>query len=514
MKPMQQHHKQADLRKHLRVFMRHKRLLILPFILSAVAATTLAFFLPKQYEATCLLVVERAKTVTTLLKDQVPPLKPEELIQALNERMLNWSALVGVVKKASLAPNISTEDVYGFEEAILKLKKRINLRIKGTDLIQVSYTGRYPELNAKIVDILVSDFLEKRLEEERQDAQQAYKFIDDELESYRKDLEDAEAKLRTFREKNTDALPGSENANYMAKIQTENRLMDVKEQTVENERRLANLRTQMEQIQKAAEAEQPKKTTSPTAMVLQEQITKLEVQLSGLRIRYQEKHPKVADTTEQLDVLRKKLEDEEQKLTAAETKAPSPLQLEISRQILETETELAALKSRRTMLEQRLAEYEEKVKNHPVREQELTKLQRDYEVKQELYNKRLYNLESARVTKELAIAAKTTRFTIVDPPRASYHPVKPSIPKIILAGAFIGLALGAGLVMLVEHMNQTFTDVDEAKEVLGIPLLGIVQNIETARAKDAKKRWRMAAGAAAAATCLAVSAVAAIKSLI
>ena len=83
MKPMQQpHQKQADLRKHLRVFMRHKRLLILPFILSAVGATILAFFLPKQYEATCLLVVERAKTVTALLKDQVPPLKPEELIQA------------------------------------------------------------------------------------------------------------------------------------------------------------------------------------------------------------------------------------------------------------------------------------------------------------------------------------------------------------------------------------------------------------------------------------------------
>jgi len=490
-----------DVRKILRVLWRRRWYFAMPFLLVAAAAVALAFTLPRIYESTCLLVVERPAVVASLLKNQVPPLKPSELIQALQERMLNWRALANVVKKVNLAPDVSEEDLYSFEDIILKLKKDIHLRIKGNDLVQVSCRGKDPELNAKIVEVLVSDFLERRLEDERVQAQQAYRFLDEELESYRKDLEESEARLCQFRERYGTSLPGTETAHYVAKTQTENKLIDVEEELAEAEQRLKRLHEQLAKIDKTVVTE-VKKATTPKAQVLQEQLAKLEVQLAALRVKYQDRHPAVVDMREQIQVLKEKLKQEVQQTVKEETTASNPLHEELSRQIFETQAKVESLKSRRAALQSRVREYEKKVRSIPQREQQLAQLQRDYEVKKELYNQRLLSLDRARVTKQLTLESKTTRFSIVEPARPSYHPIAPKVVQIILIGLVLGAGLGAGLVFLVESMNVTFLDVHEAEETLGIPLLGAVQKFAMPERERKTRRRLVVPGATLAAALL------------
>ena len=477
----------ADIRKIARVFWRRRGLFTVPFMFAVAGAVSLAFTLPRVYESTCLLVVERPAVVTNLLEHQVPPPKPGDLIQALKERMLNWRALANVIKKVNLAPDVREEDIYRFEDIILTLKKNIVLRVKGTDLVQVSHRGRDPELNAKIVEELVSDFLERRLSGERAEAQQAYRFLDDELVSYRKELEASEAKLRIFRERYGTSLPDVERAHYSGKSQTENRLIDVQEGLGEAERRLLHLREQRTAIEKTVVAE-VKKGANPKAQVLQEQLARLEVELAALRVKYRDRHPAVVDMRDQIKVLQKRLEQEQQQTVSEETTTSNPLHQEISRKIFETQAKVESFKSRKAALQARIIDYEEKVRSLPQREQDLARLQRDYEVKKELYNHRLLSLDRARIAKQLTLEAKTARFTIVEPARPSYHPVAPKVIQIILLGVVAGLALGGGIVFLVESTHLTFLDVHEAQEALGIPILGVVQHMDPQTAPRPSRR--------------------------
>ena len=49
----------------------------------------------------------------------------------------------------------------------------------------------------------------------------------------------------------------------------------------------------------------------------------------------------------------------------------------------------------------------------------------------------------------------------------------------IIAGMFLGLFLGGGMVFVTEFLDKSFLDIQEAKEFLGTPLLGSVSKITT-----------------------------------
>jgi hypothetical protein len=53
--------------------------------------------------------------------------------------------------------------------------------------------------------------------------------------------------------------------------------------------------------------------------------------------------------------------------------------------------------------------------------------------------------------------------------------------KIVALGLILGLMTGVGLIALMEYLDQTFKTIDEAREALGIPALGVVPAIYTPR---------------------------------
>jgi len=117
---------------------------------------------------------------------------------------------------------------------------------------------------------------------------------------------------------------------------------------------------------------------------------------------------------------------------------------------------------------------------------------RDAKVNEQIYNVLLERLETAKITKRLQDSKEGTRYTIVDPPRVPTAPFKPNRVLVSLIGLAAGLGLGIGLVFAKEFFDKSFIDVQDAKEFLGVPLLGAISKITTveeiARART-KERW-------------------------
>ena len=120
---------------------------------------------------------------------------------------------------------------------------------------------------------------------------------------------------------------------------------------------------------------------------------------------------------------------------------------------------------------------------------------RDVKVNEQIYNSLLQRLETAKITQSLQLSKEGTRYTILDPPRIPLSPFKPNKVVVALGGLLVGLAFGAALVFGLEFLDKSFIDVEEAKEFLGVPLLGAISRIETeqsVRIEKEKKIWMYA----------------------
>jgi hypothetical protein len=74
--------------------------------------------------------------------------------------------------------------------------------------------------------------------------------------------------------------------------------------------------------------------------------------------------------------------------------------------------------------------------------------------------------------------SKGQQFRMIDP---AYLPVQPSFPNrglFALAGALAGLMLGIGLAVVIDYIDPTFKEADEAAAVLQLPALAVIPYIK------------------------------------
>src|SRR3989338_105619 len=87
-------------------------------------------------------------------------------------------------------------------------------------------------------------------------------------------------------------------------------------------------------------------------------------------------------------------------------------------------------------------EYAKLVSSVPRQEQQLAKLQRDYQVSANIYESLLQRLETAKLSETLEESEKGPKFRVLEPARLPLEPVKPRKILVVLGGFLIGLILG------------------------------------------------------------------------
>ena len=92
-----------------------------------------------------------------------------------------------------------------------------------------------------------------------------------------------------------------------------------------------------------------------------------------------------------------------------------------------------------------------------------------------------------RISKDYTVKMQgLVSFSIADPPREPQEREWNHIIKFALMGLFISLAAGVGAIAGSEFLDQSFTDVESARDFLRLPSLGIIPMIESQR--DRRRR--------------------------
>jgi len=208
---------------------------------------------------------------------------------------------------------------------------------------------------------------------------------------------------------------------------------------------------------------------------------------------------------EQLLILNKRLEESERTMGGAKEEASRLKELAYSgketgnlqENLVELKYQLARLSQRYTGKNPKIIELKQQIndlesrleiksdsyalQNMELSEQELkqVKLAREVEINTKLYMMFKEKLEEARITE----AQKVGDVSIIDPAVLSNAPVNTAGNINVLLGGLIGLLTGIGLVFVLEAMDRSIWTVEEAENIMKLPVLGVVPSAD----RDIKK---------------------------
>jgi polysaccharide chain length determinant protein (PEP-CTERM system associated) len=487
-----------DLNKYLDIAKKYKWYGVIPALTVMLLLTFAASFLPLVFESTCIVEVDRGLIENPLRRgnDRLPGLG--EHLAVFSENALKWDILSEVAGRVGMAAIEDNSDILGLnkfkqklgltnisatdsgdaraeKEAIVAiLKDGIRFRQKPPKFLLLTYQGVHSDVNAKILNTLVTILIEEEAKSDIQEAGRNYEFIESELENYRKKLEEAEANLKDFKEKHISELPNDANINLTQLTNDKSELLSCELEMKELTSRVQYLDDQLKKQDELVVSE-VRRGANPMLTVLNQRIVDMEIELTRMRTNYTELHPRVIELKGQIEDLKRQREAAQDSTVNSETSMLNPVYQRLVQDRQETLLRTEVLGNRIANLEKRIAENEEKVKSMPAQEQELVTLTRNYDVTANIYNMLLQRREEVRIQEKLASEEKSKEsFRVMQYARATQIPVAPEKKKLAAFILLASLGSGIGLMLALNFFDDSLNTAEEAKEFIGLPLLGTI----------------------------------------
>ena len=463
-----------EIEKYKQIVLRRRWWIIIPFLLTILIGTGLSLKLPKVYQASTLILVQRQRVATSYVQEIIS-IDVEDRIRTITQQITSWTNLEKVIKEFNLY-NEPGRHMF-MEDKIQNLRKRIQVDVSGTgrrgaNAFEIFFTGKHPKQIAEIANALASYFITENLKLREDQAIGTSEFLTDELETIRRRLMEKEEGLKIYRKRYMGGLP--------EQLETNLRLLErIQQQIVTNQENLREAENRklmiQQQIAEAAEMRRSSTIIPVTPGREAEQpmsLDQLKTQLASLEARYTQRHPDVVHLKEKIaDLESKEKADSEEVQEVPESRGITQAEINLVNQLREIELAITNLKTEAAQLHSQMKWYQTQVEDTPKREQELMSLNRDYRNIQETYNSLLSRKLEAEIAVNLERKQKGEQFRILDPAKTPIRPFKPNMQRILLMTVGLGFALGCSLAYLRETMDTSFRRPEDIEEVLQIPII-------------------------------------------
>ncbi|MBU3070871.1 hypothetical protein KOI40_13675 [Aestuariicella sp. G3-2] len=446
----------------------------------AIGGWVWVWSLPVSYMATARLDVDSSSLLRPLLRGLAIQPDVNQRVALMSRTLLSRPNLEKLMRMADLDLNVKTE--LQEEQLLADLKDNISLQgdRQNTSLYSVSFKHEDRETAKRIVQSLITIFIETTLGEKRKDSSGAQAFLDQQIADYEVRLSEAEARLADFKKRNVGMLPGEAGSYYQRLEMAKAQLNSAKLELREMENRQKELTNQIE-------GEEPvffssSINDSGRYSPIDQRIQALQEKLDYLSLSYTDLHPEMIQIKTKISALEAEKRREfdramELQPSSLSGLGSSPVYQSMRTMLAETEAKVAELSVRVSEYQTRVDELEGTVNNIPEIEVELQQLDRDYQVISQQHKALLKRRESALLSENVEKNADDIRFRVIDPP---YVPLKPTEPnKLLLNAGVLILSLGAGigLALLLTLLKPVFVDKLTLSEKLGLPVLGSVSMI-------------------------------------
>ncbi len=487
----------------LRATWKHRRLgMLVAWAVGAIVAGVI-LRIPDRYEASARIFVDTQSILKPLMSGLAIQPNVEQQVMMLSRTLISRPNVEKLVRMADLDLNIKSKAAQ--EELIEDLTKTLKIQSVGRDnLYTLSYRDTEPARAQRVVQALVSIFVESSLGDKRQDSDSARKFIEEQIRNYETKLQEAENRLKDFKIRNLDmqTSEGKTGIERLSDLSAELSKSRLSLREAENSRDA--LRRQIAGEDPVLLPESPGADAGISLPEIDGRIDTLKRNLDGLLQRYTDQHPDVVGTRRLIKDLEEQKRQElvaRKKFAAANPGAAvsnNPVYQQLKVSLAEAEANVASLRARVSEYEARYNRTTELLRTQPQLEAEYQQLNRDYAVNRKNYEQLVSRRESAELTGDLDAAGSVADFRLIDPPRASSTPVAPNRLLLLPGGLILALAAGLFVAFAASQIRPVYFDGKTLRESTGLPVLGTVSLIrnETRQLKERSSMRRFAAATA------------------
>jgi capsular exopolysaccharide synthesis family protein len=328
--------------------------------------------------------------------------------------------------------------------------------VKDSRVVRLVVEDGDPELAAAIANAFAEAYVSESLAVRSSTTRNASEWLAGQLADLEGKLEESGKALFEFKRRND-----------IVSTSWEDRQTMVSQRLTATNEALAKVRVQRAQLRARADAIQevlggpkggdagldslPAVASNDSIQSLKKQFLDARTECADLRVKYLEDHPKLHACDEKLAITRANLQQE--------IKTTLSSALREYDEVVRTERNLKALYDETKAEAFGFNQYE----------REYLELKRTYENNQRLYDTVLKRLKDAG----LAGLLETSNVRILDRARPSVAPVRPNLPRNLLAALVLGLIAGIGLAFAIEALDNTVRT-HEHVERIGITFLGAI----------------------------------------
>lgn len=464
---------EMTLSDYLNVIKRNIIPILLAFITLLIISLAVVAVLPSVYQSKGTILIE-SQQISKDLVQGAAAVYADERIEVIKQRVLTRENLFKIIEKHKLyekerKSKTSSEVIDDVRSNILlnlvsaDSGKRNNKVTIAFDLIFES--GR-PDMAYKVSNELITLFLDENVKARTESATEATAFLAEQADALKKELEETEDKVATFKQKNASSLPEHQQL-YMTSLERmDNQIKDIERdmRSAQEEVRFLNV-----ELIGAKSGLTDQKQFTPTQSKMSD-LDKLKLEYAQLQGVYKEQHPTLQALKAKITALESVSGNDSSKTIETQ---PTSLQssdlivAKIQAQIDAAKSKYDLLAKQKTEVLAKINKQEQDMALAPQVNRELLSLQRDYENAKEKYEEVRSKQLNAKITQNLEEDNKSERFTLIEPPVLPDKPIRPDRLKFSLVAFAASILIPVAFAILLEILNPKVRGVNAISTVMG-----------------------------------------------
>jgi polysaccharide biosynthesis transport protein len=473
---------------------RRRRSMFVAFVITWAVACAAAWLLPPRYRSEATILIEKPKVP----KDYVVPnveSDPQQQLQTLTQQVLSRSRLQRIIDDFHLYSGGLAGLMAGDPVETMRKDITIDQVLTPTKPIQelvgftISYSSFDPRLAQNVASRLTSLFIEENLQAREQQSESTTEFLDKQLQEARDDLDSQTARLKQFKAQFVGSLPGELQSNLQILNGLQIRLQQANESLNRAEQQKLYLNSMLSAYRDAPSLAITGMPPGSPADA-EAQLARLKAELAELRAKYTDKHPEVQQVRDEIVKAEKLKAEIEKDKSGDDTGLPlSRGVAEIKSQLKGTELDIQNRKKEIAGMQSTMQAYEDRLKETPLREQQLADLTKDYDQSRQNYEDLLEKKNGSALATDLEKAAQGQQFALLEPPSSPYSPYFPNRLLTTLGGLVAGLMVAIAFAFIRESLDDRIHADVEVNKIAKVPILVSIPPLTTA-SEVSTVRWR------------------------
>jgi polysaccharide biosynthesis transport protein len=363
---------------------------------------------------------------------------------------LDYESQIQVLKSPELMGNIVKQLQASYPDISYNslLKSLTITRLDATKIIQVSYRSNDPEQIKFVLDRIAREYLDYSREKRQTKLRQGIRFVERQLPFAQNRVDQLQKELQIFRQKYDFIDPDTQVGQVTNQVNT----LSGERQTINQQ--LAQARANLATLQ-GKNGQLAVLNSAPLYQQLITQARQLDVQIATESTRLQDDNPTIKTFKEKRESLLPLIKQEEQRILGVK--------------FAEVATQLQTLEEQSQELAKAERKLEQQRKQWPILARQYTELQRKLQVATESLNRFL----STRENLQIQISQTELGWQLLQEPSKPENPISDfGIKRYLIPGLIASLALGIGIALLMEKLDNTYHSFYALKEKVKLPLLG------------------------------------------